>query len=341
MKEKVLEAFGKLNIKLEQTDDTACSFNLNGHTLSCVYGNDNERVLRIIVPEICNYGNLEATQIFPILNRINSRWRYIKAYSIGESMCLSYERELCQNDVDLTPVMSLMIRDLEETIPQVQMFVDNIMKKLSEPNGTADTRVLIGAGDSVETDKETAQSINRLGYVDLGLSVKWSTHNVGAEGPSDNGDFFAWGETSTKLVYAKHNGCEVVGWREEDYADITYIDVAHALWGKFWRLPTMEEMQELIDNCDWVWSQQGGHSGYKVTSKKNGRCIFLPAAGRRYESELEDAGEEGYYWTSTPFDRRKANAYRLFFNFHSHYVSCADGNCYQGFSVRPVWVSAK
>lgn len=329
MKEKVLDALDKLNIKLEQTNETDCSFNYNGHTLSCVYGNDNERILRIIVSEICVYGNLDTTQIFPILNEINSRWRYIKAYSLGESLCLSYERELSPNDKDLTPVISLMIKDLDDAIPQVQMFIANIMKKLSAPDGIADTRVLVE--DRAPVSIDNARIINGFGYVDLGLSVKWATCNVGASKPSGYGNYYAWGETSPKDYYEESS--RPYGLSNEKDGDITFRDVANLRWGEVWRLPTEKEMQELIEQCRWDWSKQDGHSGYKVTSKKNGRYIFLPAAGLRIGFALKFAGEIGYYWTSTPIGR-KAEAYCLYLDLESSDTFRED--CGYGVSVRPV-----
>ena len=125
--------------------------------------------------------------------------------------------------------------------------------------------------------------INGHEYVDLGLSVRWATCNVGANNPEDYGDYYAWGETKTKKEYTEEN-CETY----KNIGDIkgTSRDVAHVRWGSPWRMPTEEESQELIDNCDWEWTTLNGVEGSKVTSRKNGNSIFLPAAGWRYGTSL-------------------------------------------------------
>lgn len=112
-------------------------------------------------------------------------------------------------------------------------------------------------------------------------------------------------------------------------------DAARYNWGGRWRLPTEAEWKELVDNCIWTWTEQGGHRGYRGTSMKNGASIFLPAAGWRNGSSLDRAGVYGYYWSSTPYESGGAhNAYGLFFTSGHH---CADWDSrLDGRSVRPV-----
>ena len=171
-------------------------------------------------------------------------------------------------------------------------------------------------------------------YVDLGLSVKWATCNVGANSPEDYGDYYAWGETSTKSSYDEDN-CATY-W--ESIGDIknTSRDVAHVKWGGSWRMPTRAEFDELCnsDNCTWEWTSQGGHKGYKVTSKKNGNSIFLPAAGDRDETLLYDREEIGYYWSSTPDESDTEYAYSLDFDSSYHYTDWSLRD--SGLTVRPV-----
>ena len=144
-------------------------------------------------------------------------------------------------------------------------------------------------------------------YVDLGLSVKWATCNVGASKPEDYGDYYAWGETEKKESYNVRN-CET--W-EKDIDDIggTDHDVAHVKWGGTWRLPTKDEIEELIDNCGYKCVNLNGVVGYKFTSRKNGESIFLPAAGWRYGTSLDRAFADGYYWSSTPDDGSARSAF--------------------------------
>ena len=175
-------------------------------------------------------------------------------------------------------------------------------------------------------------TINGHGYVDLGLSVKWATCNVGASKPEEYGDYYAWGETETKFYYDKDN-CETWG-KEIDNIGGTARDVAHVKWGGTWRMPTKVEIEELINNCDYEWTEQNGVEGGRFTSKKNGKSIFLPAAGGRYGTSLDTAGSYGYYWSSTPDGGNTQHAYCL-------YLNCGfriSGWSYRfyGQSVRPV-----
>ena len=169
-------------------------------------------------------------------------------------------------------------------------------------------------------------------YVDLGLSVKWATCNVGATSPEEYGDYFVWGETSPKEEYTEENSL-TYGKQMSDIAGNAQYDAARANWGGNWRMPTKTEMQELINNCTWEWMIQNGKNGYKVTGP-NGNKIFLPAAGFRNGSSLYSAGEYGYYWSSTPDESDSDFAYSL------HFYSSEHGVCYgyrdYGQSVRPV-----
>ena len=174
--------------------------------------------------------------------------------------------------------------------------------------------------------------VNDHGYVDLGLSVKWATCNVGANSPSDYGDYYAWGETSTKSSYTEENS-KTYGKSMGNIGGNSSYDVASYRWGGSWRMPTKAEWQELVDKCTWTWTTQGGHNGYKVTGK-NGKSIFLPAAGWRYGTSPYCVGENGYYWSSTPYEGGTYGAYILYFN--SSYHSTGWDYRYYGRSVRPV-----
>ena len=144
--------------------------------------------------------------------------------------------------------------------------------------------------------------INGHEYVDLGLSVKWATCNVGASSPKEHGDYFAWGETSPKSTYDKEGSKTYSKSGYEDIAGDASLDAARANWGGTWRLPTEAEMEELEEECTWMWTSQNGVNGYKVTNKMNGNSIFLPAAGHRDGASLNCAGEDGNYWASTPHE---------------------------------------
>ena len=178
----------------------------------------------------------------------------------------------------------------------------------------------------------TYGSSNGHDWVDLGLSVKWATCNVGATSPEEYGDCFAWGETSPKTEYTEENSL-TYGKQMSDIAGNAQYDAARANWGGNWRMPTKAEMQELEDKCTWTWTTQNGVNGYKVTGP-NGNSIFLPAAGYRNGSSFRGAGSVGNYWSSTPYGSYSGNAYYLYFNSGNHYMDSS--RRYYGQSVRPV-----
>ena len=176
------------------------------------------------------------------------------------------------------------------------------------------------------------QEINGHEYVDLGLSVKWATCNVGASKAEDYGNYYAWGETSTKSDYSSSNSV-TYGKSFSDIKGDSRYDAARANWGGSWRLPTKKEYEELLNRCTWKWTTQNGVNGYRVTGP-NGNSIFLPAGGYRNGSSLYDAGSYGFYWSSTPDESDSDSAYFLYFGSGNHSVDWSYR--YDGQSVRPV-----
>ena len=175
-------------------------------------------------------------------------------------------------------------------------------------------------------------------YVDLGLpsGLKWATCNVGATSPEEYGDYYAWGETTTKSRYTP-NTSKTYGKSMGDIKGNSQYDAATANWGGDWRMPTRAEQKELLNNCIWDWTTQNGVSGYKVTSKVNGNYIFFPTAGLRDGSSLEYAGSYGCYWSSTPYvDNGIHCAYNLNFDSSHHLSMSHHYGRGSGKSVRPV-----
>mgnify|MGYP003295025094 CR=1 FL=1 len=195
--------------------------------------------------------------------------------------------------------------------------------------------------------------VNGHAYVDLGLSVKWATCNVGATTPAEYGDYFAWGETTTKTDYSwdTYKYCKGTDTTITKYCYDSWYgnyrfadnkttldskdDAATVNWGGSWRMPTDDELIELRKQCKWRWTTHNGENGYKVTGP-NGNSIFLPAAGYMYGNALCYAGLYGHYWSSSLDAGSPGNAYDVY--FRSDYVGWDYHNYYRfyGFAVRPV-----
>lgn len=144
--------------------------------------------------------------------------------------------------------------------------------------------------------------INGYEYVDLGLSVKWATCNIGATKPEEYGNYFAWGEINPiSKTWVRWSDYELCDGNEESCKDIganisgTKYDAATSIMGKGWRMPTLEEWKELKSRCDYEWSTVNGIEGLKVTGP-NENSIFLPAGGEINTSGTDDENR-GNYWT--------------------------------------------
>ena len=174
--------------------------------------------------------------------------------------------------------------------------------------------------------------------IDLGLSVKWASHNVGANSPEEYGGYYAWGETEEKSNCTE----DTYKWYNNgSYTDIgseisgTEYDVAHVKWGGNWRMPSEKEIQELIDNCKYEWVTYKGVKGCKFTSKKNGNSIFLPAAGYRIGTKVGNSGTSGDYWSGTLLPVNSSSAcYLSCYGCRASWYNYNNRN--YGFSVRPV-----
>lgn len=180
--------------------------------------------------------------------------------------------------------------------------------------------------------------------VDLGLSVKWASCNVGATSPEDYGGYYAWGETEEKSDYTWNTykyWNDMDGDGDVDKSEITNIgsnisgtsyDVAHVKWGGDWRMPTLDEITELCNKCSWKLTAVNGVSGQKVTGP-NGNSIFLPAAGICYGTKVEGSGEESCFWSGS-LDELIIDAYYLRSYEAKHYWDYSSRR--NGHTVRPV-----
>lgn len=232
-------------------------------------------------------------------------------------------------------------------------------------------------GDDVTPDQEQAggsECLVDVEAVDLGLpsGTRWAPMNIGATYPEGYGDYFAWGETTTKrtydqstykwmngqtdqiIKYTYDDGQISASWYDEngnfigdgkttlDPAD----DAATANWGSAWRMPTVEEWTELYEKCAWTWQSANGvegvGAGYSVTGP-SGNSIFLPAAGLRHASlkfdsgnHLYDAGTNGYYWSSDLYADNSVYACDCYFLRVWYTPNIIIGGCTERYTALPV-----
>ena len=193
--------------------------------------------------------------------------------------------------------------------------------------------------------------INGHRFVDLQLpsGLLWAETNIGAVSAADAGGYFAWGESRIKgnyswsayshgmgedrlTKYKSSDGREVL-----DFSD----DAARTIWGKGCRMPTLAEFAELRDSCNCIWQWTARRTsdgtsiyGYQVTSRRNGKSIFLPAAGCRDGGSMDFYGSRGYYWSAS---------LNVIYNFYAHFL-CLERDAfftsydyrYYGLTIRPV-----
>ena len=216
--------------------------------------------------------------------------------SLKEAKKLYEEAAKYETNYKGTEYASFFVKGASARAKDMQSLIDNIQKSKKQPALAPSPKTSGSSPIASTTGTHKGHE-----WVDLGLSVKWATYNVGASTPGDYGNYYAWGETSTKSNY-DYGNCASIGKSWGDIGGDSSRDAAKANWGGSWRMPTEAEFQELINNCTWTWTTHNGHKGYKVTGP-NGNSIFLPAAGYRLGDTLCLGGEYGNYLSSTPNDR--------------------------------------
>ena len=260
-----------------------------------------------------------ADQVFPLMIKYGSNGLYLnKNAFIGKK--LAYKANVQQD-------------------PEHHNFLKGYFKSVHKLN-IAESKPKVADGTSkMKNDK-----------VDLGLTsgVLWATINIGASSPADAGDYFAWGEKETKDNF----GWETYGLCNGSYSSIFKYtqndgkkilepqeDVATSRLGKGWRIPTKEEMEELVNECKWTWERMNGQLGWKVTGR-NGNSIFLPAAGAGSSYRIAGVGELGRYWTATR-DESNYSAFNLRFKDGRESIVVVDDTRFYGRPVRAVYGEAK
>ena len=194
-------------------------------------------------------------------------------------------------------------------------------------------------------EKEHTQNNGGYSFIDLGLpsGLLWATCNVGATSPEQTGLYFAWGETTGYTAEQIKNG-------ERSFSELSYKsihaasistdltlehDAAHIHMGGKWRMPTNVECQELIDNCNLMWTDDyngTGVAGCIFTSKVNGNSVFFPAAGCCNCSAVISVGSFGYFWSAS----WGSSSFAWYLYFFSGIQEVYSINRYFGYSVRGV-----
>lgn len=178
----------------------------------------------------------------------------------------------------------------------------------------------------------TTNEIPQSGYVDLGVSCKWATCNLGATAPEDFGDYYAWGDLETRTFFYESNYTH----KNSSLKEIsgTGYDTAKKILGSPWRMPTQAEFQEILNNCFWKEISYKNVTGYLVTGK-NGNAVFFPKAGYKYDN----SSNSGYaYWTGTYDDTPTYPNYpnRITYAKIWSGTKLSYTYCYYGLTIRPV-----
>ena len=191
----------------------------------------------------------------------------------------------------------------------------------------------------------------------------WAETNIGADEPWDYGYYFWWGDTvgyrrednawvasdGSSSSFSFDSGCAPTydkhpstlqneGWIAANGALAPAHDAAHVQWGGYWRMPTSQELSDLVNNCDWTQTTINGVSGYVVRGRGTfaDASIFLPRAGRASGISLNYSGSEGDYWSSVPLAGNSGNAWYL--ALYSGNQNTADIFRFRGQTIRPVWL---
>lgn len=306
------------------------------------------------------YNPMILTDIHSLFNKYQASDNIpLRGISLSKNNVLMTEGETCVIDVTYTP-SNASNKAISWTSSNDNVAKVNNNRITAVKEGTATISAVSQDGHHTATCIVNVQA--QAPYVDLGLSVKWARMNVKATKPEGYGKAFAWGETSSKSTYkwSTYKWCNGSAYSLTKYCYNSKFgkvdnkttlesadDAAHVILGGGWRIPTVDEWEELFNsrNCTWVWSELNGVKGMKITSKisgYSGNWIFLPAAGYVNENGVSGSGNAGCYWSSSIYFSsdsyylpmpEEANA--LF--FYTDFSKKIDGYPrYYGCLIRPV-----
>ena len=232
----------------------------------------------------------------------------------------------------------------DNTLPEREQLAISEKFNMEKPTIKEESNTIQTIGQNANTStnnnethksKDANNDLNKYAdspsFVDLGLSIKWATSNIGAESIFDTGSYFAWGELTTKTNYSISSSKTHLK-NIKDFSGNTTYDIATSKLGAKYRIPTKKEFDELKNKCKWEWVELGNNKyGYKVIGP-NGNSILLPAAGYIDGSSKSCVGSIGQYWTSTPNGTQGAE----FFSISKNDRSLKYDHRYKGKSIRAV-----
>lgn len=242
------------------------------------------------------------------------------------------------------------------------------MKKIVLSLMTMIFMCVISSCSEKKSEQVVSGNVGGHDYVDLGLpsGTLWAISNIGFP-DIPNGDYFSWGQTHKayshdwsgyaceEWVYIYDNKIQLSKYNtSQDYGVVDNItvlepsdDIARVDWGRYWRIPTREDMEELVEGCDWTWMDEFesdeiskriayNERGFLGKSKTNGNIIFFPADGYKDENGVHFIGELGYYWTSSLGPYKPRDAYYLSIDSQIKKISVNYAVRCSGFCVRAV-----
>lgn len=217
----------------------------------------------------------------------------------------------------------------------VRAYAWNKLPDVSLSEQISFTTLEFGETDGNDDVYDSDGEVNGYEYVDLGLpsGLKWAVCNVGADYPGKFGDNFAWGEINPKDEYTWEN-YNMMGVEPEDISGNPQYDAARANWGGEWRMPTTDEIRELMDHCTWKRAEMNGIWGMSITGP-NGKILFLPS------NIFVDGADSGMYWSSVPASDANDFSWGVLFyesgiEPYDAYVRIVPRYSCEGYPIRPV-----
>lgn len=262
-----------------------------------------------------------------------------------KSIDVTPEVGICYTGTNHTPTYNDFKKKLGSTMQDYSFTIMNVLSGTTYYYRTYVKlldEVYYSAVNSITTMGEKPQYIviNGHKFINLGLlsGLFWAETNVGASSSSDDGDYFAWGETASKSYYdwntykwgSDYNNLSKYNISDGKTTLDAEDDAATVNWGAPCRMPDTSEFEELYNKCDWSW--QG--NGYLVTGP-NGSTIFFPASGYFQDGSPIGYGSQGRYWSRSLYSNNTNMARDLY--FRRNYVKPTGGSsrC-NGLPVRPV-----